>query len=248
MWLSFLKKKAWSFVDIGLRTDIHCHILPGVDDGSKSVENSIAMLKALSDMGVDKVVLTPHVSSGLYPNRSDVLRLEYERLKKALPADLKGRMNLYLAAEYMIDEDLEEQTDLLCYPDKSILVEMSYSNRSVNLLETIFRLVQEGYEPILAHPERYEFYFGGREPNNVAELEKLIDMGCRFQMNVMSLTGAYGPASLHNLLFMLEQGWYSFIATDAHSLHQFDLYSGFKIKDCHLEMIQKLAANNEKLL
>lgn len=235
-------------MDIGLKTDIHCHILPGVDDGSRSVENSIAMLEKLSEMGVEKVVFTPHVSSGLYPNKSDVLRLEFERLKSALPADLRGKMNFYLAAEYMIDEDLEDQKDLLCYPDNSILVEMSYSNKSVNLFDTIFRLVQEGYEPILAHPERYEFYFGRREPNEVAELEKLIDMGCRFQMNVMSLTGAYGPASISNLLYMLEHGWYSFIATDAHSLHQLDLYSGFLIKDRHIEMIRELAANNEKLL
>lgn len=247
MWPSLFKKKAYSFMDIGLKTDIHCHILPGVDDGSRNLKNSIAMLQALSDKGVGRIVLTPHVSSGLYPNRSDVLKLEFERLKAALPADLKGKINLYLAAEYMIDEDLEGQQELLCYPDKSILIEMSYSNRSVNLLDTVFRLVQDGYEPILAHPERYEFYFGGREPNNVAELEKLIDMGCRFQMNVMSLTGAYGPASINNLLYLLERGWYSFIATDAHSLNQLDLYNGFKIKDHHLEMIQKLAANNETL-
>jgi len=235
-------------MDIGHKTDIHCHILPGVDDGARDIASSLAMLKALSDKGVESIVLTPHVSSGLYPNKTQMLKLEFERLKAAMDADLKGKIRLHLAAEYMIDEDLEDIKDLLCYPDKSILVEMSYSNKSVNLLETIFRLVQDGYEPILAHPERYEFYFGGREPNNVAELEKLIDMGCRFQMNIMSLTGAYGPSSMNNLLYLLEHGWYSFIATDIHSLHQLDLFTGFKIKEHHLEMIQQLAANNAKLL
>jgi len=235
-------------MDIGLKADIHCHILPGMDDGSRDMGSSIAMLKSLADKGVERVVLTPHVSSGMYPNTSEMIKLEFDRLKSSLDDDLKGRLRLYPAAEYMIDEDFGDITEPLCYPDRSVLVEMSYSNRSVNLLETVFRLVQDGYEPILAHPERYEFYFGGREPYNVAELEKLIEMGCRFQMNIMSLTGAYGPASMSNLLFLLEHGWYSFIATDLHSLNQLELLNGFKMTENQLDLVKKLASNNEKLL
>lgn len=235
-------------MDIGLKADIHCHILPGVDDGAKDADKSLAMLKSLADKGVEKVVLTPHVSSGSYPNETEMLKLEFERLKSVMDEDLKGRLRLYLAAEYMIDENFEDIVGPLCYPDRSILVEMSYSSRSVNLLETVFNLVQNDYEPILAHPERYEFYFGGREPYNVAELEKLIDMGCRFQMNIMSLTGAYGPASMSNLLYFLEHGWYSFIATDLHSLNQLELLNGFKLTDRQFEMVRELASNNEKLL
>ena len=185
--------------------------------------------KALADKGVEKGVLTPHVSSGLFPNRTEMLKLEFDRLKTAMDDDLKGRLRLYLAAEYMIDEDFGDIVEPLCYPDRSILVEMSYSNRSVNLLETVFNLVQEGYEPILAHPERYEFYFGGREPYNVAELEKLIDMGCRFQMNLMSLTGKYGKESIRILKYLLGKGMYSFAATDLHSNPQLDSILAAKV-------------------
>ena len=247
MFVFFVQRDRFEFKDIGLKCDIHSHILPGVDDGSGDISTSLAILRKMNDMGVERFVLTPHVSSGLYPNSAEMLKLEFARLQSSLDADLKSNVQLRLGSEYMIDEDFLSIEEKLCYKNKRILVEMSYSERSINLLDVIFQLVEDGYEPVLAHPERYTFYYGYKRPSAIEELEKLIDMGCLFQLNIMSLTGAYGPASLANLKYFLDHDWYSFIATDVHSPSQLDLFTNFKVSSAQFEKIRSLAQANEKL-
>ena len=246
----FANRNRFSFADIGLRCDVHSHILSGVDDGAGDFAESLAILQAMHASGVERFVLTPHVSGGLFPNKASELKLRFDHLIATLPEDLASQISLKLASEYMIDEFFDEQTDLLYYRDRDrhILVEMSYEVRSLNLLETVFRLVQDGFTPVLAHPERYIFYFGGRRgPRNVEELEQLQEMGCKFQLNIQSLSGAYGPDSLANLKYFLGRGWYSYLASDIHAARQMARYTDFQISPAQFEKVRELAANNEFL-
>ena len=248
MFRFFANKNHYSFVDIGLRCDVHSHILPGVDDGAGEFADSVSILTALREAGVERNILTPHVSGGLFPNVATNLRSRFEELKAALPAEFKAEETLRLASEYMIDEFFDEQKDLLYYNNRHILVEMSYGVRSVNLLESIFRLVQEGFTPVLAHPERYVFYFGGRRgPRDVEELEQLQEMGCKFQLNIQSLSGAYGPDSLTNLKYFLDHNWYSYLGSDIHAARQMARYTDFQVSPAQFEKVRELASNNESL-
>lgn len=245
----FFNRHKFSFMDIGLRTDIHSHILPGVDDGARDIESSIRILTALHDMGVCRFMLTPHVSGGLYPNTQSGLLARFDSLMLKLPEELASDISIQLASEYMLDEFFEDIETPFTYVDgKSVLVEMSYQSRSANLLDTVFRLIQDGYRPILAHPERYEFYFPqGRKVNAIPELESLVDMGCRLQLNIQSLTGCYGKGSLANLKYLLDHDMYSFLATDIHSSGQVKHYTDFQVSSEQFEKVRQLAANNDQL-
>lgn len=200
------------------KTDIHSHILPGVDDGFTRVQDSVEALRRLSENGVKKFVLTPHIHPGVYlDTNEDTVKAAYEKLLPNIPSGISTQ----LAAEYMIVPGFEhraEETSLLTYPDGSILVEMSYLYKSDNLKQTIFNLVMEGYKPILAHPERYMYM-----ADNLSSFDTLIDRGCRFQMNLLSLTGIYGPESMKILKYLLKRDMYSYVATDLHSLPQLQM-------------------------
>ena len=236
-------------MDIGLKTDIHNHILPGVDDGANSMDSSVRILSRLQEVGVNKFVLTPHVSGGLYPNTPEMLRPAFDTFKASLPEDFSD-LEFHLASEHMLDEFFDDIKNPLTFPDgKTILIEMSYYSRSYNLLDDVFRLVQDGYKPVLAHPERYEFYYSsGSKVSSLPELEKLITMGCRLQLNVQSLTGCYGKRSLDNLRYLLDHDMYSFVATDIHRSSQLDKFIEFDIDANQMDKVRALARNNDTLL
>lgn len=199
--------------------DIHCHILPGVDDGFTSAESSIEALRIMASKGIKEVVFTPHMNPDLYVGMTEAdLRTAYSEFVKRLPQDIGIRTSL--AAEYMIVKDFEQRAadpELLTYEDGSILIEMSYYYRSPNLEQTVFRLVMEGKKPILAHPERYSFM-----EDCLEDFDRLHEMGCRFQMNYLSQSGIYGPSSIKIMEYIRSHGWYSFHATDLHSIHQLE--------------------------
>ncbi len=246
MWF-FKKKPEYGFMDIGLTADVHSHILPGVDDGSPDVEESLAILARLHEAGVRRVALTPHVSRSMFPNQADDLQ---ERLKAFLPElpDTLSDMSFHLASEYMVDEFFIDSHDRLAYPDGHLLIEMSYYERSRDIKEAVFNLLMDGFSPILAHPERYVFYqkvFDKRD--GVSELRMLREMGCSLQLNVMSLTGAYGERSLGIVHWLLDEDMYSYIGTDVHSRHQIDRFEGFKVNAAQMDRVRALARNNETL-
>lgn len=197
--------------------DIHCHILPGVDDGFQSAEDSSKALKTFVDNGCREVVFTPHMNPDVYPDSDEAkLRSAFEGFKSSVPEGI----DVSLAAEYMVVDGFENRAgdeSLLTWPDKTILIEMSYMYDSPNLEQTIFNFVMEGYQPVLAHPERYVFL---QNKSGRRLLSKYCEMGCRLQMNLLSATGAYGKGSLETMEFLLENDLYSFAASDLHSLEQ----------------------------
>lgn len=248
--MRFFRKKpaTGSFADIGLTTDAHSHILPGVDDGSPDVEESVAILTELHRLGVRKVILTPHVSRTMFPNTAADLQERFEAFLPRIPEDLRSDLTLHLASEYMVDEFFATSGDRLCWPDGHILIEMSYFERSREIRDTIFNLQLDGFKPVLAHPERYVFYqtaFDRKE--GVAELRDFFDAGCRLQLNVMSLTGAYGEPSLDIVRWLLDHDMYSYLGTDVHACRQIGHFTGFRITDAQLEKVRQLARNNETI-
>ena len=208
--------------------DIHSHLLPGVDDGFQNVEDSLVALRRLHGEGVSDFIFTPHLNPDVYPDvREDRHREVYETFKGSIPPELG--ISTSLAAEYMIVSDFERRVssradELLAFPDSSVLVEMSYYFRSRNLEQTLFELNMAGLKPILAHPERY-LYMSDR----LSDFDRLQEMGCRFQMNLMSLTGKYGKESIRILKYLLGKGMYSFAATDLHSNPQLDSILAAKV-------------------
>ena len=249
--LFFKKKKTetYSFMDIGLTADVHSHILPGVDDGSQDREESRAILEEFHRRGIRKVIFTPHVSRTMFPNAAADLQARFDAFIPTLPETLRTEMTFRLASEYMVDEFFAASDDRLCWPDgRHILIEMSYYQRSREIRDEIFNLQMAGLLPVLAHPERYVFYQKAWDrKKGVTELQEFFDAGCKLQLNVMSLTGAYGEGSMAILRWLLDHNMYSFIGTDVHSRRQIDHFNGIHLTPDQMDKVRALARNNETL-
>lgn len=209
--LDFIKRKQSlleSGVLIGL-TDRHCHILYGVDDGARTIEDSLAVLAYDEEIGIKEVWCTPHIMEDV-PNTTEALRERFAQLQEAY----NGPIKLHLAAEYMLDTLFEERFnagDLLTMEDNTVLVETSTWNPPSDMTGTLRRIQKAGYRPLLAHPERYRYM-------NDAAYERLHKMGIHFQLNLGSLVGYYGETAMHKAHDLLAKGWYSDVGSDCHRL------------------------------
>ena len=216
------------YKEVGIgRRDIHNHLLPGVDDGFRHAEDSLKAIKRMADQGCKEIVFTPHMNPDVYPDENEAhFRQVYDDFITRIPAD--WGVGTWLAAEYMVVKDFQKRAadkELLTYKGGSILIEMSYYYLSENIEETVFALTTEGHRPILAHPERYLYM-----ADNLHKFDRLRDMGCRFQMNRLSLTGIYGGESLKILDYLLSRGMYDFMATDLHTLSQLDKLADISVR------------------
>jgi tyrosine-protein phosphatase YwqE len=188
-------------------TDHHSHILFGVDDGLKTLEDSLQVLEFMEKEGVAELWCTPHVMEDK-PNTTEQLKTRFGELQNAY----HGSIRLNLAAEYMLDTIFEERfssKDLLLMKDNTVLVETSTWNPPPSLYETLRNILSAGYRPLLAHPERYRYL---SEPS----YERLHKMGVHFQLNLASLIGYYGETAMRKAHWILENGWYSSVGTDCH--------------------------------
>lgn len=210
MFSIFKKKKALVKDLTWLGVDLHSHLLPGIDDGSPDVETSVAYIKALKELGISKFHCTPHIISDLYPNTAETINSARELLANALEAE-NVDVVLTAAAEHMVDDGFTVEDDLLCLPNKHILIEMSYLNETPHIEQVIFDLQIRGYQVILAHPERYNFYHRSRE-----RFHRLKEMNVLFQLNLLAVLGYYGKDVKVCAEYLLEQGFYNLAATDLH--------------------------------
>lgn len=193
--------------------DIHSHLLPAIDDGSKSDEDTITLINRLKGYGFSEFITTPHVLTGVWNNTRDGITQNEAATKKMLSAN-KIDNPFKAAAEYLIDETflkLFKTEPLLTLKDDYVLVEMSYLNPPIQLYDIIYELQLAGYKPILAHPERYLFYHQKYE-----EYKKLKRAGCKFQVNLLSVTGYYGKGVLELAKKLLDEGMIDFAGSDAH--------------------------------
>ena len=214
--LSFFKKKYEPrpiFAPLG--TDMHCHLVPKVDDGSKCMEESIECLQTLAAVGYKKVIITPHFQYPRFPNDEEDIKRRYEEVKKqaadeGLEIELAG-----IGGEYRIDSGFAKRLEnpkFLLVGGKYVLVEFSLHQQMMGSDELIFDLQMKGYEVILAHPERYPYL-----NVNGMRMEQLKNQGVYFQINSLSLGGFYGEEAKQRAHEMLERGWVEFMGTDTHN-------------------------------
>ena len=211
----FGKQKPGEPVDLGLLgCDMHSHFIPGIDDGAKTMKDSIALLRAMEDFGYRKVVTTPHIMSDFFRNTPEIIQSGLEQVRNAAKAE-GIQLEIEAAAEYYFDYDLEGKVGkapLLSFGKNYLLFEVSYMNAPDNLDSFIFNLQANGYKPVLAHPERYPFWFS----KSLEQFEKLKDKGVLFQMNINSLTGHYSMSTKKIAEEMIDRGWYEFVGSDCH--------------------------------
>ncbi len=204
-------------------TDWHCHILPAVDDGARSMDESLKMLERYEKLGVKQVWLTPHIMEDI-PNTTEALRIRFNELNEKY----KGVIALHLAAENMLDNLFDERleaNDLLPIGDAGnhLLVETSYYNPPMDLLGTLQSIKAKGYHPVLAHPERYRYM-------DKTDYRQLHQMGVKFQLNLFSLLEAYGKEAKVKAHMLLAMGMYTLMGSDVHRYHVLEAMLGRNFK------------------
>lgn len=202
-------------VDLSKFIDWHSHILPGVDDGVKTVDDSIAILSRMERAGIREIWLTPHIMEDI-PNSTQYLRESFNSLRKVYG----GSIRLHLAAENMIDSLFEERLtcgDVLPIGKERnmLLIETSYFNAPLGLYDTFEKIKSTGYHPLMAHPERYTYV------DDIKEYSGWKEMGVRLQLNLLSLAGHYGPDAKHKSEELLKKDMYDVVGTDLHHKSQF---------------------------
>ena len=191
---------------------MHSHLVPGVDDGSDSLETSLTLIKGLIGLGYKKIITTPHIRPEYFPNTPETILNGFEQLKKAV--DAAGlEVELECAAEYFVDyefKEVMEKGNLLTFNGDHLLMEVSTFSPPPNLYDTIFQMRIKGYRPIIAHPERYVYY-------KVDEFKKLKDFGCMLQVNTMSLAGHYGKPVKELAMKLVKADLVDLLGTDMHN-------------------------------
>jgi protein-tyrosine phosphatase len=209
--------------------DIHSHILPGIDDGAQKIKDAEFLFESMIDFGFSKVITTPHTMKNVWDNTTNSIGDAYNLVHSELP-ELSKQVALQYASEYFLDENLirlAQQEKLLTLKDNFILIEMSYLNAPIQLYDFLFELQLKGYQLVLAHPERYNYFH-----SNKKEFAKLKKAGCLFQLNLLSTVGYYGKNVADISDYLLKNDLYDFTGSDIH--HQ-----------NHIKAFQnKLAFNN----
>jgi protein-tyrosine phosphatase len=240
-WL-FGKKKR-SDVDLSrIGIDLHSHMIPGIDDGVQTLEESVAMITKMQELGFKRLFTTPHIMWDCYRNTPEIILSGLEDVRKACAA-AGLTIDINAAAEYFIDEHfvtlLSVPGSLLTLPGNRVLVELPYSTPLLNTSETLFQIIERGYTPVLAHPERYTYYY--QDPSIY---KKLADQGCELQVNALSIGGYYGEPVHKMANWLLKQGLITFLGTDAHKLQHLELINAGKKND----WLEKYPFQNEKLM
>ena len=225
--------------------DLHSHLIPGIDDGVKTLEESISIIKGLKDLGFKKIITTPHIMSHRFPNTKEIILDGCEKVKEELSRqniDIK----LEASAEYYFDEhflELIEKDDLLHFgKEKYVLFELSYTSKPFGLEQTIFNLLSKGYRPILAHPERYSFF-----NSNFSKYDKLKNSGVRFQINLNSLVGFYGKKPKAAAKYLSDNALVDFVGSDIHSQRYLDSFSKAVFDKQTHELFEKNNIKNYKI-
>jgi protein-tyrosine phosphatase len=221
-----------------LLTDIHSHLISGIDDGCKTTAESLELIRQFADLGYKKLITTPHIQDEFFRNTPEIILNGLEELKNAVTkAGIK--IQIEAAGEYLIDDGLEKKIkagELLTFGQKHILVEMSYFMEHPNLKSILFQLQIEGYKVILAHPERYSYW-----DNKRSNFEELKERGILFQLNTVSATGYYGPSVKKMSEYFIDKGMYDFMGSDMHNQAYMDAFRKSRFE----KSISKLLASGK---
>jgi protein-tyrosine phosphatase len=217
-------KPATAKVDFSiLKADMHSHLLPGIDDGSPDMETSLRLIRGMTELGFTKLITTPHIMWDMYKNTRAVILDKLEQLQAAVKAEgLTVEINA--AAEYFLDDYvsglLKKNEPLLTVSGKMVLVEFSLAQPSMSLKDILFEMQMQGYIPIIAHPERYIYL-----EHNKDFYEELKNIGCLFQLNLLSLCNHYGK-SVHEIAqYLVKKEYYDLVGTDLHHYRHIEALS-----------------------
>ncbi|MCD6112646.1 MAG: hypothetical protein J7J86_05180 [Bacteroidales bacterium] len=210
------KKPGLPYLSI-LKTDMHSHLIPGIDDGSGSTDESLNLIYTLHKLGFSKLIITPHIQGDFFKNTPGIILTGLDALRQAVEKE-KIPITLEAAAEYLIDDKFMEKYKsgrLLTFNDNFLLVELSFFSPPPNLYEIIFDLQIDGYKIILAHPERYSYWH-----NNFDRYKDLIDRGVYLQINIPSLGGYYqNYGVIKTAKKLIDNNMVSFLGTDTHNIN-----------------------------
>jgi len=214
---SIFKKRAQQPPDLsGLVTDMHSHLIPGIDDGATDAANSIELINGLRELGYQKFIATPHILWDIFKNNKATINPAFENLKTAL-VNSNINVPIKFAAEYFldyhVDELIEDEIPLLTLKDNWVLVEFSFVSAPLDLKDKLFSLQMSGYQPVIAHPERYTYFGRTKE-----KYEELKEAGHFLQVNLLSLAGYYGRIPQEIAMMLVKNKFVDFLGTDLHHM------------------------------
>ncbi|MEQ1733195.1 MAG: CpsB/CapC family capsule biosynthesis tyrosine phosphatase [Bacteroidia bacterium] len=216
-------------------TDMHSHLIPTIDDGSKSMEDTIAMLHEFAAMGYTTIITTPHIMGDAYRNTPEIILGGLAQVRaEALKHPAIAHLRLEAAAEYYFDSDFEHKLNnekLLTLGDNYVLFELSYINEPEGVNKLVYDMQMKGYKPILAHPERYPYWH-----RNLDKYEELSERGVYLQVNANSLVGHYGPPMKAVAEKLIEKNIIRFIGSDCHKYEHLGVTQRIS-KTKHLDML-----------
>lgn len=205
--------------------DRHSHVLPDLDDGVKTLAESVEVVKRMMALGVERFTFTPHIAfPGMLNNRNNI-GASLLILRKRLEAE-GIRVSLDAAAEYRMGEfmlDLLDSDNIMASLEGEVLVEHSFYAPTCYTDDILCQLISKGYQPVLAHPERYPFYWD----NIVKHCEEMKHKGCKIQVNILSFTGYYGKEAERAARELYKTSVADYYASDIHGLKQIDLLEDF---------------------
>lgn len=219
-------------------TDLHSHLIPEIDDGSKSMTQSIEMIKELKNLGFKKLITTPHTMSHRFPNTKDDILRKFDLLKEEVS---KQNIDICLevASEYYYDEhffELIKNKELLTFGDNYVLFELSYTTPVFGIEQTIYELLKAGYKPVLAHPERYTYF-----SQNLEKYNQIKEAGLSFQINVNSTNNFYGKNVKKAVEYLINNGLVDFVGSDTHRPNYVDALK----ESINSKIFRKIEEKNE---
>lgn len=237
----FSKKKETKALPQDYSVDLHSHLIPGIDDGVKTLEESISIIKQMREVGFKKIITTPHIMSHKYPNTNDTILKGCELLNEEL---LRQNIDIQVqaAAEYYYDEYFIKSIrnkSLLTFGNNYVLFEFSYTTQPFGVEQAVYEMLENGYKPVLAHPERYRFYMSSFD-----KYERLKDLGLKFQLNLNSLNQFYGKKPYLAAKYLVDNSLVDFVGSDIHSMKYLDSLKEFLQKDEIEEVFKKNQIKN----
>ena len=222
-----------------LHTDIHSHLIPGIDDGAKDMQDSIQMIQRFAELGFKKIITSPHVMNDYYRNDSKTILGGRDEVRKELEKR-NIQMSFDASAEYYLDDDLErkiKEKEVIPIQKKYLLFELPFVSEPIYLNQVIFTIQTHGLIPILAHPERYTYW-----KSEYSKYEELKDKGVLFQLNLNSLSGYYSPEVKTIAEWLVDQDMIEMVGTDCHRMDHLEILANRTVRmpHCHRLLERKL--------
>lgn len=225
--------------------DMHSHLIPNIDDGSKSLEESVVLIQELVKLGYKKIVTSPHIMGYFYKNTPDIILSGLATLKERLNVE-NIDVQIEAAAEYYLDEwfieKLNNDVPLMTFGNNYVLFETSYMNEPAQLHQAIFLMRTLGYTPVLAHPERYIYLY-----SDFSEFKKIYEMDVLFQINLNSLAGYYSKAAKQFAEKLIDNNMVDFVGTDCHGVRHLDVLKQVKLSKYYKKLAKLNILNNSLL-